>query len=131
VNSSLSANGRFSRNYFASIGHSQVRSVPVESNGETLSGLTPKANQLSGTFGFGQENRRGWSAGFMMLYDYTRDQMLFNQTQVTYNTDCCGWSVQYRRLNFGVRSGDNVYLFAFSVANIGSFGTLKRQERMF
>jgi LPS-assembly protein len=56
--------------------------------------------------------------------------MLFNQTQVTYNTDCCGWSVQYRRFGFGNRN-ENQYRFAFAVANIGSFGTLKRQERLF
>jgi LPS-assembly protein len=130
VNSSLSANGRFSRNYFISAAHSQVRSVPASSDGTLLSGLSPKANQLSGSVGFGQENRRGWSAGMMVIYDYTRDVMLFNQMQVTYNTDCCGWSVQYRRLAYGVRN-ENQYRFAFSVANIGSFGTLKRQERMF
>jgi LPS-assembly protein len=130
VNSSLSANGRFSQNYFVSMAHSQVRSVAITSSGEQLSGLSPKANQLSGSFGFGQENRRGWSAGMMMIYDYTRDVMPFNQMQVTYNTDCCGWSVQYRRLGFGIRN-ENQYRFAFSVANIGAFGTLKRQERMF
>jgi LPS-assembly protein len=50
--------------------------------------------------------------------------------QVTYNTDCCGFSVQYHRFSFGVRN-ENQFRVAFSVANIGSFGTLKKQERLF
>jgi LPS-assembly protein len=120
VNSGLRIDGRVAKNYFVSVGHNQVRSAQV---------LSPKANQLNGILTFGQENRRGWSAGFMAVYDYTQSVMQWAQTQVTYNTDCCGWSVQYRR--FGVARQENQFRVAFLVANIGSFGTLKRQERMF
>jgi len=56
--------------------------------------------------------------------------MQFATTQVNYNTDCCGFSVQYRRFSFGTRN-ENQFQVAFSVANLGSFGTLKKQERMF
>jgi LPS-assembly protein len=49
---------------------------------------------------------------------------------VNYNTDCCGFSVQYRRFSFGARN-ENQFQVAFSVANLGSFGNLKKQERMF
>jgi LPS-assembly protein len=120
VNSGFRADGRLATNYFLSVGHNQIRSIPS---------LTPSANQLSGVVGFGQENRRGWSAGFMAIYDYRESVMQWVQTQVTYNTDCCGWSMQYRR--FGVGRQENQFRVAFLVANIGSFGTLKRQERMF
>lgn len=131
VNSSLQANGRRG-NYFVSIGHNQVRSVPVTPNvtATALRGLTPTANQIFTLAGFGQENRRGWSAGSLMAYDFTRGVTIFNQAQVTYNTDCCGWSVQYRRFNVGTRN-ENQFRVAFAVANIGSFGTLRRQERIF
>jgi LPS-assembly protein len=66
----------------------------------------------------------------MTVYDFARKITIFTQTQVTYNTDCCGWSVQYRRFGFGSRN-ENQFRVAFAVANIGSFGTLRRQERMF
>jgi LPS-assembly protein len=56
--------------------------------------------------------------------------MQYSQTQVTYNTDCCGFSVQYRRFNLGVRD-ESQFRVSFAVANIGTFGTLKRQERIF
>jgi LPS-assembly protein len=131
VNSNLSVNGRLAKDYFVSVGHNQVRSVPVVRlpDGQAF-GLAPSSNELFGMVGFGQENRRGWSAGFLTIYDYRQAVMKFAQTQVTYNTDCCGWSVQYRRFNFGNRD-ENQFRLAFAVANIGSFGTLKRQERMF
>ncbi|HYO81910.1 MAG TPA: LPS assembly protein LptD [Bryobacteraceae bacterium] len=127
VNSTLSMNGR--RNgYFLSVGHNQARSAPVTSQGGQLRGLTPRANQLFTMLGFGEENRRGWSTGGMVIYDYTQAVMQYSQAQLTYNTDCCGWSFQYRRLGF---RNENDFRFAFSVANIGSFGNLRRQERMF
>jgi LPS-assembly protein len=119
VNSGFSVDGRIATNYFISVGHNQISSSP---------NLSSSANQFRGMVGFGQENRRGWSAGFLAIYDYSQKYLPIAQTQVTYNTDCCGWSVQYRR--FGFRN-DNQIQVAFAVANIGSFGTLKRQERMF
>lgn len=120
TNSGLTADWRFS-SYFVSMGHNQVRSVPL---------LTPSANQFRGLLGIGNDNRRGWNAAFSAIYDYRLGVMQFATTQVTYNTDCCGFSVQYRRFSFGTRN-ENQFRIAFSVANIGSFGTLKRQERIF
>jgi LPS-assembly protein len=56
--------------------------------------------------------------------------MQFATTEISYNSDCCGLSFQYRRFSFGTRN-ENQYLVSFAIANIGSFGTLRRQERMF
>jgi LPS-assembly protein len=120
VNSGVSVDGRIS-NYFLSLGHNQVHSVDV---------LSPSANQIRGLFGIGQENKRGWSSAFSAVYDYKLGIMQYATTQVTYNTDCCGFSVQYRRFNFGTRN-ENQFRLAFAISNIGSFGSLKRQERIF
>ncbi len=133
TNSNFAASGRFLQNYFLTVGHNQVHSVPVVRFDEDLrrySGLSPDANQFFGTVGYGQENRRGFSTGFLAIYDYQRAILTWATTQVTYNTDCCGFSIQYRRFRFGNRN-DTDFRAAFSVANIGSFGTLRRQERMF
>jgi LPS-assembly protein len=120
TDSGFDADVRFSK-YFLSAGHNLVRGNPV---------LRPNANQFRGQAGFGNENRRGWNFGFTAVYDYRVGQMQFATTQVNYNTDCCGFSVQYRRFSFGSRN-ENQFQVAFSVANLGSFGTLKKQERMF
>lgn len=120
VNSSFSTDARLGE-YFVSAGHSHVRSSPV---------LTPNANQIRGAVGYGKPNHRGWNAAFTSVYDYRLGVMQFATTEVAYNTDCCGISVQYRRFDFGVRQ-ENQFRVAFAVANIGTFGTLKKQERLF
>ncbi|MCU0245573.1 MAG: hypothetical protein MUC42_03305 [Bryobacter sp.] len=120
TNSSVTADGRVS-NFFLSLGHVQVRSDRL---------LTPNTNQFRGLVGLGRENKRGWNAGFFWVYDYRIGTLQFANTQVTYNTDCCGFTVQHRVFNFGTRQ-ENQVRFAFSVANLGSVGTLRRLERFF
>ena len=126
-------------NYFLSAGHNLVGCRPLLpsdagqcqlASPDTTKLLSPKANQLRGRIGFGDPNHRGWNAAFDTIYDYRLRVMQYATAQVTYNTDCCGLSVQFRRLSFGVRN-ENQFRVAFSVANIGSFGTLKKQERLF
>lgn len=120
VNSSFTADGRV-QNFFLSAGHSQLRSLPS---------LSPPANQIRGLVGWGRENRRGWNAAFLAIYDYRIGSMQYTNTQLTYNSDCCGLSIQYRRFNFGTRF-ENQFRVAFAIANIASVGTLRRQERFF
>ena len=84
VNSGITADGRVSQ-YFVSIGHNYIRSNPQL--------LTPSANQVRGLIGIGDVNRRGWNAAFTAIYDFRLAQMQYSTTQVTYNTDCCGFSV--------------------------------------
>jgi LPS-assembly protein len=141
TNSSVTADTRSER-YFFSLGHTTISCVPLVAvdpserdqfctsapSGQVLS---PASNQLRATVGLGNESRRGWNAGVYVAYDYTTDILQYINTQLTYNTSCCAFSGQYRRFNFGTRSGENQFRVAMVIANIGSFGTLKRQERLF
>lgn len=142
VNSGLTLDARLDK-YFFSVGHNKVSCVPLTTNSQsdpcrqstftssTISSiLSPPSNQLRGTVGLGREDRRGWNAGFQAAYDYTRKSIPYANTQITYNTSCCAYSFQYRRIAIGTRN-ENQYRFAFVIANIGSFGTLRRQERIF
>jgi len=120
ANSSVTVDGRI-KQYFWSIGHTDLKSDPV---------LAPTADQARMTIGYGNSNRRGWNSGASVFYDLRQHILQFWQMQVTYNTDCCGLSVQYRRFSIGTRD-DSQFQVSFAVANIGSAGTLKRQERVF
>ena len=51
--------------------------------------------------------------------------------QTAYNWDCCGFSVEYRRFALGSVRNENQFRFNFALANIGSFGNLRRQEKLF
>ncbi len=120
VNSGLNANYRRGK-YFFSGGNNQVHSVPK---------LSPSANQFRGQVGYGDPNRRGWNTALTEIYDYKQKKFQFATVNLNYNTDCCGFSVQYRRSSYG-SFNDNQFRVSFSVANVGSFGTLKKQERLF
>lgn len=120
VNSTISVDYRWTK-YFVSVGHNQVHTDPI---------LNAPANQFRFHASVGDLNHRGWNAGVDGIYDAHQQVLQYATTQVTYNTDCCGLSVQWRRLAVGLRN-ENQFRVAFSVANIGSFGTLRRQDRIF
>ncbi len=92
--------------------------------------LLPQANQLTISGGYGSANRRGWNAAGLVDFDVLLNRRLFNFLQLSYNTDCCGFSIQLRQYNLGIRN-ENQYLFSFSLANIGTFGSLQKQSRIF
>jgi LPS-assembly protein len=130
VNSSLSAEFHFPKYYF-SIGHNDVAGYdPNYAPDVANKNLFAAADQLRGTFGFGDQNRRGWNGVYTMSYDVRQGVTQFMAGQATYNTDCCGFSFQWRRFTFGTLN-DNQFRLAFTIANVGSFGTLKKQERLF
>jgi LPS-assembly protein len=94
--------------------------------------ITPPANQFRGRIGFGDANHKGLNAAFEAIYDYRQGFLQYTTSQVTYNTDCCGISVQLHHVNIpGVQSNTDIRV-AFAVANIGTtLGNLKKQDRMF
>jgi LPS-assembly protein len=106
---------------FGSVSDSAITTIPV---------LLPEANQVTLSGGYGSTNRAGWNVAGLVDYDRISGNRLYDFIQGSYNTNCCGFSVQLRQFNLGIRN-DNQYLFSFSVANIGTFGSLQRQERIF
>jgi LPS-assembly protein len=86
--------------------------------------------QISLGLRYGNSLRKGWNFGATAFYDVNLDQLDFLFSQVTYNTDCCGFNFEARRLAFGLRN-ENQFLFSFVLANIGTFGNFRRQDRIF
>jgi LPS-assembly protein len=120
VDSSFTVDVRVKK-YFISAGSDQLRPDSL---------IAGNQNQLRSTFGYGDPNRKGWNAAFSSVYDFRQARLEYGVAQATYNTDCCGLSFQVRRFSFGTRN-ENQYLVSFSIANIGSVGNLKKQERLF
>lgn len=120
VASIVNATYRLSQ-YFLTVGHNDIHDDPTQ---------LPGANQIQTTFGYGNDLRKGWNGAASMTYDYDRNLLLYTTLQAAYNTDCCGFSAQFRRFAFGTRN-ENQWRFSFQLANIGSFGSLRRQDRIF
>ncbi|MGH9546965.1 MAG: LPS-assembly protein LptD [Terriglobales bacterium] len=88
-------------------------------------------NQFRLLFGYGQPNKRGFSAATNLGFDANLGFLQYAAAQAAYNWDCCGFSVEYRRFALGSVRNENQFRFNFALANIGSFGNLRRQEKLF
>jgi len=92
VNSSVGVDGRV-RKYFWNVRHNRCQH-------ESFSDSEGESDRVD--VGLREsEQARGWNYGFNINYDYLKSQLLFWDAQVTKNTDCCGFSVQYRRIAVG------------------------------
>ena len=94
-------------------------------------GAPTEFNQFRILLGYGHPNKRGLSAGTSVGFDANLQFLQYSSVQTTYNWDCCGFSVEYRRFALGSVRNENQFRFAFTLANIGTFGNLRRQERLF
>jgi LPS-assembly protein len=109
-------------NFFATIAHFRLDASNI---------LQPLSNQVRMLVGYGAENRKGFNFTTGLSYDFEHNQLQSQIVQATYNGGCCGLSVEYRRLALGEIRTENQFRVAFIIANIGNFGNLRRQEKVF
>jgi len=88
------------------------------------------SNQIRATVAYGNSTRLGLNAAFSSNYDFNSRTLQYSTSQLAYNWDCCGVALEYRQFDFGFRNESQVR-FSFSLKNIGSFGNLRNQERLF
>ncbi len=93
--------------------------------------LQPKTNQIRTLIGYGSETRKGFNITTGISYDITNNALQNQLVQLSYNGNCCGLAVEYRRLALGQVRTDNQFRVAFIIANIGTFGNLRHQEKIF
>ena len=93
--------------------------------------LQPKSNQIRTLIGYGAETRKGFNFTTGISYDLTNNSLQNQLVQISYNGSCCGLALEYRRIALGQVRTDNQFRVAFIIANIGTFGNLRRQERIF
>ncbi|HET9789805.1 MAG TPA: LPS assembly protein LptD, partial [Candidatus Angelobacter sp.] len=98
---------------------------PLKVSGPTC--VLPVFNQLRALVGFGNPTKRGWSAAANTGVDSEFSLLQYSGAQTSYNWDCCGISFEYqRRFSIARLNNENHYRFYFTLANIGSFGDMKR-----
>jgi LPS-assembly protein len=87
-------------------------------------------NQLRGLVRYGSFDKPGFSGGISFYYDIHRSLLQGSSAQIGYNADCYGLSFDFTQIDVGARK-EKGFRFALSLKNLGSFGTLRRQERLF
>jgi len=93
--------------------------------------ITCKFQQFRVSLGYGGLTRRGLSAAGSFGVDAETGTLQFATAQTTYNWDCCGLTLEYRRYAIANVRNENLFRFTFSLANIASFGNLRKQERLY
>lgn len=129
INSSIAlVNFKLRDNIGFSAGHAYLQ-TPGEVGLTTTS--PEKFNQFRTQLSFGNLNRQGANAAVLVGYDAFQGTLQYAAAQTTYNWDCCGFTFEYRRFKFGTIRDESQYRFALTLANIATFGTLRKQERLF
>jgi len=91
----------------------------------------PLSNQIRALAGYGNESRKGFNFLTGVGYDFTNKTLQNQIVQASYNGGCCGLALEYRRINLGQVRTENQFRVAFIIANIGTFGNLRHQEKIF
>ena len=105
--------------------------TPGEPSSATSPFVIPRFNQFRLLLGYGGLNKRGFSGAANIGFDANLGFLQYASVQTTYNWDCCGVSIEYRRFALGSVRNENQFRFTFALANVGAFGNLRRQERLF
>jgi LPS-assembly protein len=108
--------------FFATVAHFHIQDDPI---------LQPLSNQIRALVGYGSFNRKGFNFTGGVSYDIQNTALQNQIAQITYNGNCCGLSFEYRRIALGQVRTENQFRVAFTIANIGTFGNLRRQEKIF
>jgi len=93
--------------------------------------VQPPSHQIRGIIGYGDLVRKGFNFSAGLSYDILTETLLNQFVHVSYNGGCCGISVEYGRFNLATVRSENQFRVALILANIGTFGNLRRQEKIF
>ncbi len=113
-------------------GGDAILQIPVQAATSSAGSAVPVTfNQFRAALGYGRQNKRGFSAASSFGFDAESKLLQFVTAQTTYNWDCCGATVEYRSYSVANVRNENLFRFTFTLANVGSFGSLRKQERLY
>ena len=116
------------RETFIQLADFSTQNLPGSQPTPTFRARTDQARAL---VGYGDMNRPGWNTALGFSYDLAEHAFQNQVAQITYNGSCCGLGFEYRRLSIGTVRTENQYRVVLLIANLGSAGNLRRQEKVF
>jgi LPS-assembly protein len=111
----------YSQFYFT-VAHFRLQGDPI---------VQPLTQQIRTIFGYGDITSKGLNVSGGVSYDILSGTSQNEFAQIGYNGGCCGLSFEYRRINLGTVRNENQFRVAFILANLGSLGNLRRQDRIY
>jgi LPS-assembly protein len=79
---------------------------------------------------YGDINHKGLSGAAGVDYNFVQGVTHAVTGQVSYNFGCFGLDFEYQYFDLGALRHENVFRMALSLANVGSFGTLKQRDKL-
>ena len=117
-------------NYFSGLSYARLN-APGRFFTEGIASSVSNFSQLRFLVGYGGPAKKGLGVAANVGLDLNMTSVQYGALQTSYNWDCCGFSVEYRKYELGSVRNENAYRFNFTLANIGTAGNLRRAERLF
>jgi LPS-assembly protein len=102
----------------------------IDTNSLTVSAIS-NFSQMRVLLGYGTPSKPGLSVAGNAGIDLRLKSLQYGSVQASYNWNCCGLTVEYRKYELGSVRNEGVERFSFTLANIGGAGNLRRAERIF
>jgi len=115
---------------FAGLSYARLN-APGRFYTEGVSSAVSDFSQLRVLLGYGSPTKPGLGIAANAGFDLRLVSMQYAALQTSYNWDCCGLSIEYRKFELGSVRNESAYRFNFTLANIGTAGNLRRAERLF
>ena len=117
-------------NIFGGVSYARLN-APGRSYVEGVASSVADFSQLRVLLGYGAPTKLGLGLAASANLDLNQSSLQYGALQGSYNWDCCGFSVEYRKYDLGTVRNESVERFSFTLKNIGTAGNLKRADRLF
>ncbi|AXC11305.1 Outer membrane protein Imp, required for envelope biogenesis / Organic solvent tolerance protein precursor [Acidisarcina polymorpha] len=104
--------------------------APVTSP-QTVTAAVTRYNQARLSLSYGNSKHAGFGAGVNGGYDFIHEQVQFGTIQASYNWDCCGISVGYRRYSLGPARDESQMVYSITLAGVATAGNFRQSEKVF
>ena len=120
---------------FAGLSYARLN-APGRSYTDGIPARSSDFSQLRLLLGYGSATKAGLSvaasAGLDLHYQAVQSGLVqYGTLQTSYNWNCCGLSVEYRKYELGSVRNESVERFNFTLVNIGTVGNLRRSISLF
>ena len=131
INASTILAGRGFGSWYLSGGSTYMR-LPAEVSTNALTLPAEVVNQYRIMARYGDISRRGFSGAASFAVDARLSYVQGTTVQTSYSWDCCGVTFLYSRFAPGAGlATENSYKFSFSLTNVGTFGSIRNQQRLY
>jgi LPS-assembly protein len=122
-------------NIFGGLSYARLN-APGRFYTEGASSAVSDFSQLRLLLGYGSPIKPGFgiaaNAGLDLNYKAAQSGLVqYGALQTSYNWNCCGLSVEYRKYELGSVRNESVERFNFTLVNIGTAGNLRRAASLF